>query len=632
MKLISSSKLKIIEAVVSAPSGKPKLSKQESAYVSPENGQGIRCGNCNMFLKEGTGVNGKCTIVKTGTGINEKIGVCYFWAERDTKPRSIDEWQEQNKYSWEASGYAEIEPNGSSCGKCNHFKLPNSCKMIEGEILQEDCCMMFNNEKNFLETDFTDYGIPQPELDRAINAQIELPTPDAKAWPPDLTGELDIADRLNNFIVPATKYPPILPEKKLTTDGPYGISNVNPYPEEFSSEFSPSTNYGSMSPAFKIKIPPATGDMSNWLGTASDVGSEPNIVIDPSMNWASNRAIPEWRRKDVEQSAMVDLRQPNAIMPSGQFNELEPILATYHYNRPHEADDICLSFSQKVYDLTESRHRPVPPSEGLGYTNTHPNCQCYWIPIKATQKKVGKIGKKSLEHIQHVQRSIGQKSRYGSLHSVKDDGSLSQRTRASNPLREAIEELKKEFRWFSPQYLKNASELAQGVGGKMLLIRASQATITDHRSEGEQYRRKLASDEMMAMARTAIGRDMDINHKPEFRTNSTKIIDSEYDPDREEIQMLVHESDPVILQAIENDIISAVSINGGPPRAEELGPCDEHCLSDCEICMIPRGVVLGEADNIGLTYVVSNPKGFFYKGQVIPPASPGVKTTAIEIL
>ena len=95
--------------------------------------------------------------------------------------------------------------------------------------------------------------------------------------------------------------------------------------------------------------------------------------------------------------------------------------------------------------------------------------------------------------------------------------------------------------------------------------------------------------------------------------------------------MLVMEEDPEIITAIQNGIITAVSINGGSPRTESVEPCEHGCTDNsCELCLVPRGVVLGELDDVALTWVVTHPMGLQWRGMNIPVALPGVKTTAIQ--
>ena len=195
-------------------------------------------------------------------------------------------------------------------------------------------------------------------------------------------------------------------------------------------------------------------------------------------------------------------------------------------------------------------------------------------------------------------------------------------------IRESLSKVRNEFGWLTESYLTRAKELAKAQGGTLYLIRASEETITDHRPEGETYRRKLDGMELMAMARTATMKGMDINHNPDWRTLAT-IIDSEFDVKTKAIQMLIIELDPEINKLVDSGQITAVSINGGAPRSETVEPCG---TTDDELCNVPRGVILGEQDGIGLTWVVTDPKGIMWKGIKIPGAEPGVKTTAIEII
>jgi hypothetical protein len=199
-------------------------------------------------------------------------------------------------------------------------------------------------------------------------------------------------------------------------------------------------------------------------------------------------------------------------------------------------------------------------------------------------------------------------------------------------LQEAISNLRSEFSWLNDDYIMNARKLAEDAGGQLYLVRAAAETITDHRSEGESYRRKLSADELNSMTRTIIGKKMDINHQPELETNAT-ILDAEFDKNRKEMQALIVEKDPQINQAIADGKITAVSINGGMPRSESIEPCENGCTDNtCELCVVPKGVVLGELDDIGMTYVVTDPNGLYWNGRFVPSAEPGIKVTVIEKL
>ena len=336
------------------------------------------------------------------------------------------------------------------------------------------------------------------------------------------------------------------------------------------------------------------------------------------------------------------------------------IFAEYQYNG-HDNDDECYPFNGKRFNLLETHNRPVIPSENLGYTTTHPNCKCTWNVIPQYHGKGDSLNRKEESEIHGVESHIKNAAKKGELHNVSKDGKLSQSTTKKNPLKElslkipetllnlpkskskdglfkrkvlqeAISNLRSEFNWLTPDYIDKAKSLAEESDGKLYLIRAAGETITDHRSEGEPYRRKLAAEELNSMARTAIGKSMDVNHQPEFQTDAT-ILDVEFDKNRREMQMLVIERDPEINNAIEDGIITAVSINGGMPRSESIEPCDHGCNDgNCELCLVPKGVVLGEMDGIGMTWVITDPKGMYWNGHFVSSATPGIKTTKIEAL
>lgn len=201
----------------------------------------------------------------------------------------------------------------------------------------------------------------------------------------------------------------------------------------------------------------------------------------------------------------------------------------------------------------------------------------------------------------------------------------------SGAIREAIQNIRREFNWLEDSYLSSAKKVAEENGAKVYLIRAAEETITDHRAEGEEHLRRLAGDELMMMTRTAVNKGTDINHYgPDFRTNGM-VVDAEYDMNLKQLQFLVIESDPEINAAIDNGTISDVSINGGAPRTETVEPCFHDCATgECQLCNVPRGVILGELDDIAFTWVVSSP--MMWKGKHIPKATPGVKTTAIQAI
>lgn len=311
-------------------------------------------------------------------------------------------------------------------------------------------------------------------------------------------------------------------------------------------------------------------------------------------------------------------------------HNLPKIMAKFTLSSRHKEKDVCDDYAGKVFDLLDLE-RPILPTEGKGYVNlTHPHCQCYWKIVKdATPDALTRKQKTSFDDIaQHIERA----AKNHTLHTVKPDGELSSRTRGTSPIKESIGKIRHEFQWMSDEYLTKMKEVAQRQNAKLYLIRAATATITDHRSEGEQYRRKLSSKELNATARTAIGKNMDLNHNPDWKTGGY-IPDSEYDQERKEIQMLVIEPDPEINAAISNGDITAVSINGGNPRSQNIEPCYDGCDGpECELCNAPSGVILGELDGVAMTWVITADRGIMWKGQHIPNATPGIKNTVLEIL
>lgn len=526
-----------------------------------------------------------------------------------------------------------------------------------------------------------DRGIPEPERSRAVEAEFtDYPNPEyAIPWPGPVVG-VDLAGNINLDLIPASKEPPVIQPNTTHTE-PFPTSSVNPYPNNPTPD---PNSIGGKSNTYDFTNFPAPPS-ENWLGLANDVNSETPTPGIPGFN--VEKAIPEWRRQNVEQSQVYPLEIPDIILPpSGQLNEAiskdkkkqkksllqrllpwagiiggvtiaskliddymniapeEPEERNYYFTHTlptlkakfvlspsHKGKDVCDDFVGEIFDLTDTTNRPILPSEGLGYTNlVHPNCHCQWRLEKA-DTLTDSLTRKQQTNFDDIADHIRKGAKDHTLHTVKPDGKLSSRTRGTNPMREAIGRIREQFGWLDDDYIINAKELASQNNGVLYLIRAASETITDHRAEGEQYRRKLSGQELQGMARTAIRHGMDVNHDPLFKTNAT-ILDSDYDPKRKEIQMVVMEKDPQINQYIQNGSITAVSINGGNPRRQVIEKCDNDCISGCEMCNVPQGVILGEDDGIGMTWVVTDPRGIFYKGKHLEPAEPGIKSTRIEVL
>lgn len=475
-------------------------------------------------------------------------------------------------------------------------------------------------------------GIPEEEVHRVLLSTFENPTPAAQPFPGPITG-IDLAGNQPRFLVPDTGSPPVfVPNPEASTDfipsvGPQGYMSL-PTPDPLGSPKTNEPQYdlsgSNLGHTFNITNFSATGDDTNWIATGNNYDSQPHSIGVDGYN--SHMAIPPWRY-DVEQSQSLPAGDNIAIYPSGALNEAKTKkLMRFIYNNKENCP-ICKRYDGQIFDVNSSSS-PIVPSLGKGYTNTHPNCECTYEKVDKSAKAstLTQAGKKQ---ISHVNRIIGQKSRHGNLHPVRKDGTLSDKTTSRN-IRKAQEAIGQvNATWLEPGYLENAKKVAEGQGGRLYLIKAAEETITDHRAEGEQFMRKLAATELQKMTRTAIGHGIDLNHMgPEFRTSSI-IIDGEWDPNMEEMQYLVIESDPEVNAAIASGAITDVSINGGAPRREVVEPCDGNCSGgSCELCNVPVGVILAELDDIGFTWVVNRP--FMWKGQMIPSATPGIKTTVIQ--
>lgn len=526
-------------------------------------------------------------------------------------------------------------------------------------------------------------GIRDPELTRAVMAEFTdyLTPTDIEPWPGLVTG-IDLAGNIAPNLIFDSGTPPVIQPNTSKTQ-PYPTSSTypnNPTPD-------PNGIGGQKSHTYDFKNFSASPS-DNWSHSASQINSEPSM--EGEEGFTVSKSIPEWRY-DIEQTqggiSPIDINSI-IIEPSGQFNEVstgfvdkltkkkksllkrvtpwlaiigggiaaqslidkyfnnapnEPeeekryfsetpfqLKATYRVSSQHVGPDECDEYNGKTFNLLDTTNRPILSIEGLGYTLLHPHCHCKWV--MEPNQEINTITRKEESKLTNIKVHIEKAASKGELHTVKADGELSKRTRKSNPLREAIGVIREQFGWMDEDYLNGAKKLAAKQKGKLYLIRAASETITDHRSEGEQLRRKLSGKELNSMARTAIGSKMDINHEPNNTTDAT-ILDSEYNPERREIQMIVMEKDPEINKFIKEGSITAVSINGGAPRNYGIEPCSDNCNGpNCELCNIPKGVILAEIDGIGMTWVVTNPNGILWHGNWIAPAEPGIKSTKIEIL
>lgn len=627
------------------------------------------CGNCKHFV-----AGGLCELVK---GQIKAKDTCDLFEYGSPKPMDTEVEPKYNKLEVNYKPGFMVETVSTT-----------------GDVAQKAIQM---------EHELLSRGIPEEEVHRAVIAYFSgREPPYAMPWPGPVTG-LDLAGRVNNVIVPDTGEPTTYFQGLPKDVQPYPTPNKSPYgigssSQPYQSFFTPDPNsVGSLSNVYDVLNPPYPYESANWLGLASDPNSEPSMHGEHGFNVA--KAIPEWRY-DVEQSQMYPLKIPDIIIPPSGTNplaeaktdkkkslrdlllkwalllggvvginkildSLEPdkpleIFAKYTAKLDDKTCPECRKANGDIFNLLEMHRRPVLPSENLGYTTRHPNCRCTWNVQKNYSGSTTSLSRKEESEIHGIENHIDQAAKDGTLHTVKKDGKLSDRTRKTNPmkeisdsqsiqlppihldlpnrptlsrkaLQESIANLRSEFDWLTDDYISKARELVHDSGGVLYLVRAASESVTDHRSEGEQYRRKLSADELNSMTRTAIGKSMDINHQPELETDAT-ILDAEFDKKRKEIQMLVVERDPQINQAIDDGKITAVSINGGMPRSESIEPCDHDCTDSCELCVVPQGVVLGEIDGIGMTWVITDPKGLYYNGRFVSSAEPGIKITKIETL
>jgi len=342
-------------------------------------------------------------------------------------------------------------------------------------------------------------------------------------------------------------------------------------------------------------------DVEPWPGTITGVDLAGNINMD--LIFAS--------------------KEPPIIQPNTNMTEPFPTASSTPYPNNPTPDFNSSGIKSNTYNIT---NHPVPSSSNWIGTANQVNSQPQSSGIEGfNSHKAIPEWRYPIEQSQMVPINIPPISIYPS-------GGGGVEFNETNLIKESIGKIRHQVKWLSNDYIQKAKETASNAGGVLYLIRAAGETVTNHMQEGEKYRRKLAAKELNSMARTATGKKMDINHNPQYTTDSL-IVDSEYDDTRKEIQMLVIETDSEINKYILNGSITAVSINGGAPRSQNIEPCNDNCTNDtCELCNVPSGVILGEIDGNALTWVVTNPQGIMWKGNYIKSAIPGIGFTKIEIL
>ncbi|KKM08701.1 hypothetical protein LCGC14_1723470 [marine sediment metagenome] len=447
-------------------------------------------------------------------------------------------------------------------------------------------------------------GVPEEEIRRAILSQQTDPTPAALPFPGPVTG-IDLAGNQPRLKVPDTGFPPVfIANPETSTDfipsvGPQGYLSL-PTPDPLGSVQTNTplfdSNGSNLSHTYNITNYPATTS-AVWLALSSDINSEFPTVGVTGYNF--DMSVPPWRY-DVEQSQAQPINMPPiAIYPSGITE------TTFEFNETIEDQ------REKDFDAASSF---------VGNVTYTPELQTMEITLNGKRYDYCSIPERIFEGFREA-------SSKGAYYNRSIKGIYTCGT--SETLQETIGTVN--ATWLDPDYIMAAKESAEKNGAKLYLVKAAEETITDHRSEGEQYLRKLAAPELQKMVRTAISKGTDINHMGEqFRTGGV-IVDGEWDVNMEEMQYLVIESDAEINAAISRGDIDAVSINGGAPRREVVEPCDHNCNGgECQLCTVPVGVILAELDDIGFTWVAARP--FMWRGNMIQAATPGIKTTVIQPL
>lgn len=344
-----------------------------------------------------------------------------------------------------------------------------------------------------------------------------------------------------------------------------------------------------------------------YYATANKTGSQPPTLGIPGHS-ITNPSVLNYQNENPNPDSLIF----GDLIPT-EVRETSKRMARFIYTQ-HLHDKLCKICANQLFDLNSEAFRPIPPTEDQDDFNTDESCRCYYIEIKPVDRDTPLETEEEKEEITDTEK-------------IEETRKI---------IRETISELSTQFNWMTPDYLDRIRNLSPNIGGRFVLVRASAEAITDHRGEGEPYRRLLKGEELAQLTRTGIRKTTDINHyayagQPnnpdgnDYRVDSD-VVDAEYDPIRKESQMLVHLRDPEIINFIETGKIESVSINAGAPR---------HMHTECdtgECFVVPRGLMLGELDNIAFTWVVTNPSGIVWKGIPIRRAEPGVKTTAIELL
>jgi len=259
----------------------------------------------------------------------------------------------------------------SLCGNCKHFVIGGLCELVRGQINSKSTCDLHEfgdahpidytvdpkhtkTETNykpgfFVETivkttetidelapqgkaqqmyqTLLQRGVSPKEAHRATIEYYSQPEPPyAAPWPGPVTG-LDLAGNINGIIVPDTGTP-LTDFTGLPKDvQPYPTSSVSSYgiggeSQSYRNSPTPDPNsVGGTSNTYEFKNYPVASS-SNWIGTASDVNSEPSMHGEYGHTVA--QSIPPWRY-GIEQSQMypTDKNDDIILPPSGAGTIME---------------------------------------------------------------------------------------------------------------------------------------------------------------------------------------------------------------------------------------------------------------------------------------------------------------------
>ena len=127
------------------------------------------------------------------------------------------------------------------------------------------------------------------------------------------------------------------------------------------------------------------------------------------------------------------------IIEANLNTELKEIYVEFVLSSSHKGHDVCDDYAGKTFNLMDEANRPILPSEGKGYSNgTHPECGCKWRVVKKPKSGIDTPTRQQQAEYAKVASHIKKAAKYHTLHTVKPDGSLSQRTRGTNPMNETI--------------------------------------------------------------------------------------------------------------------------------------------------------------------------------------------------